>query len=67
MIKTPEELGDRLCDYCSPGPYDDYDDYDGICEGGYCDEAYENYLKENGLSYQTVKIANKVKVTIERE
>lgn len=49
MVLTKEELAEDLCRYCpctefgfqriNTGPWN-------MCEGGYCDDAYANYLEE---------------------
>jgi hypothetical protein len=47
MIKTREELDEGLCEFC---PYTNYGEYKAntspytLCEGAYCEDAYENYL-----------------------
>lgn len=61
-----EELDEGLCQYCRADP--------GVrcggggepvwCEGAYCDEAYERYLDDNGITENMVIIKHKTKVTI---
>jgi len=50
-IKSKEELGEELCDYCPlPEELKGVHNYGGLptmcCDNGPCDEAYENYLEE---------------------
>ena len=48
--KKPEDLGDKICDYClleKKGVYSVPGGYKAGCEGSHCDEAYENYSTNN--------------------
>lgn len=50
MLKTQEELDEELCDYC-PLPKESrgvhcYGGQPVMCEGRYCNEAYERYCEE---------------------
>lgn len=48
-MKTAEELGDVLCDYCPLEKKGVYSTPGGLvagCEGSHCAEAYEHYLEE---------------------
>lgn len=49
VIKTAEELGDKLCDYCpleKKGVYSTPGRGMAGCEGSHCDDAYGNYIEE---------------------
>jgi len=55
MLKTIEELGDDICDYCrytengpvNTGPHN-------LCEGAGCDEAYERYIDDSNEEEEEV-------------
>ena len=58
-----------LCEFCDaePGWHSTGGGNPICCEGMWCEEAYERYLDELGISDRVVKIKNKTKVTIERD
>lgn len=70
MLQTFEEITEIecLCEYCDadPGWHSDGGGNPYCCEGAYCEEAYERYLDDLGISDTVVKIAKKTKVTIEK-
>lgn len=52
---TPEELDESLCHYCSETDYGEHKMYgtpDGpvFCEGAWCEDAYQEYLDDNGFT-----------------
>lgn len=53
-----------LCDYCEayPGHYS----MGNMCEGGWCNNAYEAFLDEKEITDRVVKIAMKTEVKIRR-
>lgn len=42
--RSKEELGDELCNWC---PITNGEKFGTLCEGSYCDEAYENYIERS--------------------
>jgi len=64
-IKTFEQMEDELCDYCectefgsckvNTSPYN-------LCEGAWCDKAYDNYLDTVRHTEKEIKVAVKVKL-----
>jgi len=69
MFKTFEEMCDdeSICDYCSRTDYGEYKSEvtpNGYwsCEGSWCNEAYECYLEDNGLTENIIKYGSKVKL-----
>ncbi len=68
-LRLFEEIAESedLCSYCEQTDYGlnkciRYPDGVDFCEGRYCSEAYEEYLKEMGVSEDVVKYANNVKL-----
>ena len=53
-MKTSNQLGEELCNYCEykDNRYVSY--FSGGCEGGFCDEAYQNYIEENNLENELI-------------
>lgn len=52
---TPEELDESLCHYCSETDYGEYKMYGTpngpvFCEGAWCEDAYQEYLDDNGFT-----------------
>ena len=46
-MKSLEELGEELCEFCAYTEYGEYKANTGphnLCEGAYCGETYENYI-----------------------
>lgn len=47
LEEAKELLGDELCDFC-PWKNGEIDHgCDSLCEGSYCEEAYEHFMDEN--------------------
>lgn len=49
-MKTKEQLGDSLCNYCTierKGAYNNNGGSVAGCEGSDCDNAYDNYLSDS--------------------
>jgi hypothetical protein len=48
-MKSQEELGEEICEYCPIEPSDRgvhcYGGSVSMCEGSKCDDAYENYIE----------------------
>lgn len=42
-----KSLGDELCEYCPLKNGQILDLQNSLCEGLYCDEAFDNFLEEN--------------------
>ena len=70
IIRDIEEMAEdeSLCEYCDadPGWHSSYTGDMYCCEGAYCEEAYDRYLDDLGVSERAVNIMKSVKVTIER-
>ena len=50
VVKSQDELSDKLCEYCpleKKGVYSVPGGFAAGCEGSRCDDAYENYLEKN--------------------
>lgn len=45
--KLKEQLGDDLCDYCLWRAGEIGHTSDSLCEGIYCDDAFEAFMDEN--------------------
>lgn len=47
LEEAKELLGDELCDFC-PWKNGEIDHgCDSLCEGSYCEEAYDSFMEEN--------------------
>ena len=46
-----EQLGDELCEFCPWRKGEIDHTFDSICEGSYCDDAFDNFLDENYWCY----------------
>lgn len=42
-----EQLGDELCEFCPWRKGEIDHTFDSLCEGSYCDDAFDNFLDEN--------------------
>jgi hypothetical protein len=42
-----EQLGDELCEFCPWRKGEIDHTFDSLCEGSYCDYAFDNFLDEN--------------------
>lgn len=74
MLKTFEEMCDdeSICKYCAATDYGDYKSCHTpngyyMCEGTWCEEAYDAYLEEEETSFNIVKYASCVKLTNEED
>jgi hypothetical protein len=59
MIRSKEDLGDELCNFCprdenKRGVYSLPGGFPSGCEGANCCEAYENYLEANNENIEAV-------------
>lgn len=42
-----EQLGDELCEFCPWRKGEIDHTFNSLCEGSYCDDAFDNFLDEN--------------------
>lgn len=69
MLKTFQEMCDdeTICNYCYPTDYGEHKfvSYPGgcyMCEGRWCEDAYEDYLEQEATTANVVKYASCVKL-----
>jgi hypothetical protein len=55
-----EQLGDELCEFCPWRKGEIDHTFDSLCEGSYCDDAFDNFLDENEGYRKAVNIINPI-------
>lgn len=74
MLQTFEELCDseEICEYCSATDYGEHKSCHTpngywMCEGSWCEDAYDEYLDENETTENIVRYASVVRLANKEE